>query len=58
MNSLSLWDLIVSKQLRGFARISANGFQLELQVPNLSASLSELDVQLVVFVAESGSLLS
>jgi len=48
---------MVREQLGGFARISANGFQLKLQVPNLGASLSELGVQLVVFDTEGGSFL-
>jgi len=48
---------MVGEQLRGFARIRANGFQLKLQVPDLSASLSELGVQFVVFDTEGGGLL-
>lgn len=50
-------NLITGEQLRGFARVSTDGFQLKLQVPDLSESLPELGVQLAVLVTKSGNLL-
>lgn len=52
-----LINLIIREQLRSFACIGTNGLQLKLQVPNLSASFSEVGVQLAIFVTESGNLL-
>ena len=48
---------IIREQLRSLAGVCADGFQLKLQVSNLSASLSELCVQLAVFVAKFCDLL-
>lgn len=57
MSNPSLGDLITSEQLSGFPCICADGFQLKLQFPDLSAGLSEFCIQLAVFVTKGGNFL-